>query len=73
MEKTKTSAVYLTQRDRRHVGKELKKVDWDCLVDDVFEEEVDHFIIESGVQSLNIRQKTNSWFVNQPSTSNSQQ
>ena len=73
MEKAKTSAVYLTQRDRGHVGKELKKVDWDGLVDDVFEEEVDHFIIESGVQSLNIRQKTNSWCVNQPYSSNSQQ
>ena len=48
MEKGKSSAVYLTQRDRGHVGKELKKVDWDGLVDDVFKEEVDHFIIESG-------------------------
>ena len=55
MEKGKSSAVYLTQRDRGHVGKELKKVDWDGLVDDVFKEEVDHFIIESGVQTLNIR------------------
>ena len=54
MEKGKGSAVYLTQRDRGHVGKELKRVDWDGLVDDVFKEEVDHFIIESGVQSLNI-------------------
>ena len=73
MEKGKGSVVYLTQRDRGHVGKELKKVDWDGLVEDVFKEEVDHFIIESGVQTLNIRQKTNSWCVNQPSTSNSQQ
>lgn len=55
MEKGKTSAVYLTQRDRGHVGKELKKVDWDGLVDDVFKKEVEHFIIESGVQSLDIR------------------
>jgi hypothetical protein len=55
MEKGKTSAVYLTQRDRGHVGKELKRVDWDGLVEDVFKEEVDHFIIETGVQTLSIR------------------
>jgi hypothetical protein len=73
MEKGKGSVVYLAQRDSGHVGKELKKVDWDGLVEDVFKEEVDHFIIESGVQSLNIRQNTNSWCVNQPSTSNLQQ
>jgi hypothetical protein len=61
-------AVYLTPRDRGHVGKELKKVDWDVLVEDVFKEEVTR-----RVQSLNIRQKTNSWCVNQPSASNLQQ
>ena len=60
MENGKCNAVYLTQRDRGHVGKELKKVDWDGLVDDVFKEEVDHFIIESGVQYLNIGQRTKS-------------
>jgi hypothetical protein len=68
MEKGKGSAVYLTQRDRGYVGKELKKVDWDGLVDDVFKEKVDHFIIESGVQSLNIRQRIYHWCVNQPSS-----
>ena len=73
MERGKGSTVYLTQRDSGHVGKELKKVDWDGLVDDVFKEEVDHFIIESGVQTLNIRQKTNSSCVNRPSSLNSQE
>ena len=42
-------------------------------VDDVFKEKVDDFIIESGVQSLNIRQRTSSWCINKPSNSNSQQ
>ena len=52
----------------KHVGKELKKDDWDGLVDDLFKKEIDHFIIESGVQSLNIRQNSNSWCANQPSS-----
>ena len=56
MEKGKTSAVFLTQRDSGHVGQELQKVNWDNLVDDVFKEEVDQFFIESGVNSLQIRQ-----------------
>ena len=68
MEKGKTSVVYLVQRDSGHAGRELKKVDWDDLVDDVFKEEVDQFFIESGVQLLHIRQRTNSWCVSQPTT-----
>merc|ERR1711872_546755 len=72
MEKGKTSAVFLTHRDSGHVGQELKKVNWDNLVDDVFKEEVDQFFIESGVHSLHIRQRTNTWCSNHQSPSKDQ-
>jgi len=72
MEKGKTSAVFLTQRDSGHVGQELQKVNWDNLVDDVFKEEVDQFFIESGVHSLHIRQRTNNWCSSHPSSSKEQ-
>ena len=42
--------------------------DWNNLVDDVLKEEVDQFFIESGVQGLHIRKRTNSWCVSQPTT-----
>ena len=71
MEKRKSCAVFLTHRDSEPVGKELKKLDWDGLVDEVFKEEVDQFCIESGVQALQIRQNTNSWAVSPLSTSSS--
>ena len=56
MDKGKTIAVFLTHRESGNVGKEIKNVDWDDLVDDVFKEEVDQFFIESGVHSLQLRQ-----------------
>ena len=52
MEKSKSSAVFLTQRDEEFVGQTLKRLDWDKLVDEVFQQEVDQFFIESGIQSL---------------------
>jgi len=64
--------VFLTQRDSGHVGQELQKVNWDNLVDDVFKEEVDQFFIESGVHSLQIRQRTNNWCSNHPSPTKEQ-
>ena len=71
MEKRKSCAVFLTHRNNEPVGKELKKLDWDGLVDEVFKEEVDQFYIESGVQSLHIRQNINAWAVTPTSTSRS--
>merc|ERR1711872_1201153 len=71
MAKTKSSAVFLTYRDCQPVGNELKKLDWDGLVDEVFREEVDQFYIENGVQALHIRQNTNSWARIQPTVSSS--
>merc|ERR1711915_1166717 len=71
MEKRKSCAVILTHRNSEPVGKELKKLDWDGLVDEVFKEEVDQFCIESGVQALHIQQNTNSWAVIPKSTSSS--
>ena len=47
----------------------VKKVDWDGLIDDVFKEEVDQFLNESGVQSLNIKEQNNNWCRRQPSNS----
>merc|ERR1712189_129420 len=71
MAKVKSSAVFLTYRDCQPVGNELKKLDWDGLVDEVFREEVDQFYIENGVQALHIRQNTNSWAKIQSNVSSS--
>ena len=68
MEKGRAIAVYLTPRDSVAV----KNVDWDCLVDDVFKEEVDQFVIETGMQSLNIENHTNSLFRSETSKSETQ-
>ena len=73
MEKGKSIAVFLAQRNSGHVGKEIKNVDWDDLVDGVFKEEVDQFFIESGVHSLHIRQRTNNCCISQPTTSSEQE
>merc|ERR1712189_91469 len=71
MAKVKSSAVFLTYRDCQPVGSELKKLDWDGLVDEVFREEVDQFYIENGVQALHIRQNKSSWPKIQPNSSSS--
>ena len=73
MEKGKSIAVFLTHRESGNEGKEIKNVDWDDLVDDVFKEEVDQFFIESGVHSLHIRQMTSNWCISQPTTSSEQE
>ena len=73
MDKGKSIAVFLTHRESGNVGKEIKNVDWDDLVDDVFKEEVDQFFIESGVHSLHIRQRTNNCCISQPTTSSEQE
>ena len=52
------SDVYLMPRD---------SFNWDGLEDEVFKEEVDQFVIESGVQGLCIRQKSDIWSRSQPS------
>ena len=66
------SKVYLTPRDSVPVRREVKNVDWDGLVEEVFKEEVDQFFIESGVESLHIEHQTNTWCRKQPSNSASQ-
>ena len=58
----KCSAVYLMPRD---------SVNWDGLVDKVFKDELDQFMIESGVQGLCIRQKSDIWSRSQLSSSTS--
>ena len=55
-------AVFLKTRDR---------VIWDGLVDEVFKDELDQFMIESGVQGLCIRQKSDIWNRSQSSSSTS--
>merc|ERR1719318_1613471 len=64
MEKCRVSAVYLLPRD----SGPGEKVNWDGLVDEVFKEEVDQFVIESGVDGLWIRQKSEIWSRSQPSS-----
>merc|ERR1719369_1351427 len=57
MEKVSYSKVFLTPRDTNT----RKSVDWDGLVDQVFKEEVNHFIVETGIQTLKLKDQTNSW------------
>jgi hypothetical protein len=63
----KCRVVYLMPRD----SAPDKKVNWDGLVDEVFKDEVDQFVIKSGVQGLYIRQKSDIRSRSQPSTSSS--
>ena len=46
-----------------------EQVDWDGLVNEVFKEEVDHFLLESGMEALKIDQGVNSCYKRLISTS----
>ena len=63
MDNKRSTKVYLVPRE------EAVQVDWDGLVDKVFKEEVDHFLLESGMEALKIDQGVNSCYKRLISTS----